>query len=492
MSSFKLNTLPRSLSRRAILRGAGVALALPWLESLAPRTAGAQAAAPIVRFLPIFLPNGAAEVWTPQGSGVGANWSLSALLSPFTDLKAKMSVITNLENGSAFNPDGSPHVEPSHGRQPGGWLTCVDAQVISKRMGGIEANGISVDQVMAAHPMFAGKTALPSLQVGLSTVHSYCDGQQCSNSRSISWRTQTQPLYKTVDPLSAFNAITSVIAPATTMNTDDTAAKQRAALKKSILDNVLDNATETRGLLSTGDQMRMDEFLESVRSVEMRATGVSASMGGIACQMPQKPTMATVTEDGIRQNSAGYDKGAHADAMNALIVMALQCDVTRIVSYMLEDERSEFVYDHVARQTFTATAAAPGQGMCGEYHGAQHGSQDEFATISWFNAGKVADLARKLDAVTDADGRTMLDNSVLLFGGAMHGSDHSCDRLPTALIGGGGGKLKTDQHVVYSGSRPLRNLHFTLMNEVYGMAQTDFGVNATGAPIATLPEIVAT
>jgi len=104
--------------------------------------------------------------------------------------------------------------------------------------------------------------------------------------------------------------------------------------------------------------------------------------------------------------------------------------------------------------------------------------------------GKVADLCRKLDAITESNGKTILDNSVIYFGGAMHGSNHSCDHLPTALIGGGSGKLKQDQHVVLN-NRPLRDLHFTVMNSVLGMAQTDFGHNLTGAPITVIKEIVA-
>jgi hypothetical protein len=169
--------------------------------------------------------------------------------------------------------------------------------------------------------------------------------------------------------------------------------------------------------------------------------------------------------------------------------MALQCDMTRIVTYMLEDERSEYTYDHVKRRKFTATASTEDTGNCGNYHGSQHGSQDEFATISWWNVGKVADLARKLDAIKEANGLSILDNSVILFGGCMHGADHSCDRLPTALIGGGGGKLKTDQHLVL-GTTPLRNLHYTLMTDVFGLDVTDFGNNPGGAPVAKLPGIL--
>jgi hypothetical protein len=497
--------IQRTLSRRVLLRGAGVALTLPWLESLAPRVAGAQAAGTILRYIPIFLPNGASENWKPSGQGQGAAWQLSGVLSPLQALKAKVQILTNMENGSAFNADGSASVEPSHGRQPGAWLTSVNFEDVIKATGAKEANGVSVDQVLADTPLFKDKTSIPSLQVGLSTVYASCDGKQCSNSRSVSWHTQTQPMYKKVDPLDVFNTLTGGGGgPGPVGNPDDPAVKQRLALKKSVLDAVLENANNTNALLSSADKMRMEEFLQSVRDVEKQAIGVSAGMGGTAmpggtpgmgtmgCAAAPKPTMATVTPDGITGTTATYNKGTHADVMNGLIVMALQCDLTRIVSYMLEDERSEFTYDHVVKRTFpSATSVAMGTGNCGNYHGSQHGSQDEFASISWWNVSKVAELATKLDAIKDPDGKTMLDNSVIFLGGCMHGANHSCNELPTALIGGGGGKLKGDQHVVYAGSKPLRHLHFTLLNDVFQAGVADFGKDAGGKPVGKLPEIIA-
>jgi hypothetical protein len=157
---------------------------------------------------------------------------------------------------------------------------------------------------------------------------------------------------------------------------------------------------------------------------------------------------------------------------------------------MLEDERSEFTYDNVTKRKFAATSSTADTGNCGNYHGSQHGNQDEFATITWWNVGKVADLATKLDAIKGADGKSILDNTLIYLGGCMHGADHSCDRLPTALIGGGGGKLKLDQHVAYGGPRPLRDLHFTLMNDVFGMGAADFGISAGGKPVGKLGEII--
>ena len=483
-------------TRRTLLRGAGVALALPWMESLLPRGAVAQAAAGVapIRYMPIYLPNGAPDFWVPAGTLT--NWTLGSILDPLAALKSKVSVLKNLENGSAFNASGGSSVEPSHGRQPGAWLTSTDGYTVKHRLGTtLEANGISVDQVMALHAAFADST-MKSLQVGLSTVHSSCDAPcegggtcQCSVSRSVSWHTETQPMYKKVDPLTVFNLIAGVAMPGT--GTDPAAVAKRIALKKSILDGALESATSTRARLSVADQKVMDQFLDSVRAAELKATQVSAGMGGAACTLIAKPTMATVTEDKIRQTTATYNKGDHADAMNALIVMALQCNVTRIITYMLEDERSEFVYDHVPRRTFTADTSTPGNGTCPEYHtGGQHGDPNDFAAITRWNIGKVADLCGKLDAIKESNGLSILDNSVVFLGSCMHGSDHACNNLPTLLIGGAGGKLKTGQYVSLK-NRPLRDLHFTMMNSVFDMKQTTFGQNLTGAPISIINEIVA-
>lgn len=489
----------RLFSRRLVLRGAGVALTLPWLESLlSSKEAQAQAAVAPKRFMPIFLPNGAshdaADYWKPSGVGVGAAWTLSPILDVFAELKAKMNVISDFENGSVFNASGSSSVEPSHGRQPGAWLTGKSPDLEKERLGNVEeANGISVDQIMAKHTAFANKSPLASLQVGLSTVESVCDGRPCSNSRSVSWSAPTTPMYKQVDPLEVFNKIHGVIKPVGNgPQVPDIEAQKRAARNKSIIDAVLENATRTQTKLGASDKVRFDEFLTAVREVEKRVTDVSMGMGGVACAATAEPTMATVAPKGIRQNTASYNKGTHADVMNELIVMALQCDATRIITYMLEDERSEFTYDHVTMRKFTATGSTESTGTCPEYHGGgQHGSNDSFSSITRWNASKVYELCKKLDAIKEADGSSILDNTVVFFGGAMHGSNHDCSGLPTALIGGSKLGLRQDQHVAL-GSAPLRNLHFTLMTKVFGMTDvTDFGYDLTGAQIKVLNEIIA-
>jgi hypothetical protein len=480
MSLFNQRAAQRGISRRAVLRGAGVALALPWLESLAG-SAGAQTAAAPKRFVAIFLPCGAPEFWQPPATGVGNNWQLSSVLDRLAALKSQVTVISGLETGSVFNADGNNFVNPPDGRTPGAWLTCTDPTATRQKLMVAEANGISADQVMAAHALFAGQTPLPSLQIGLSSVSSSCDGEPCSNSRSVSWLNETTPMYKLVNPSAVFDQLTGVW-PAGA----GAAASPRRDARISVLDAVQETAAVARARLSAHDKQRMDEFLTSVRSVEQRVTNAPAET---CAPLPTLPAFPTITGQ-FRQNIGGYDKGVHADLMNELLSLALQCDRTRIASYMLEDERSEFVCDQIPRRTFTALTSAPAQGTCPEWHGGgQQGLQSDFASIVQWNVGKVGELCLKLAAMPEANGLSVLDNSVIFMGAGLEGSMETADRLPALMIGGGGGRLKTDQHIDL-GKRPLRDLYFTLMNGVYDMGVSNFGVNLTGAPIAMIPQLL--
>jgi hypothetical protein len=478
-------------SRRAVLRGAGVALALPWLESLEPREARGQATV-VRRFLPIFLPNGASEFWRPTGVGSGDAWQLSSVLEPFgASIKPKLSIVTNLENGSVFNADASPSIEPSHSRLAGAWLTCVNAMEARARLAIGEANGISVDQLIAQHDSFKTATPFASLEVGLSTPLSSCDSEPCSSSRSVSWASTTRPMVKLVDPHEVFQRIIGVVRPADPNDPAAIEARNRVTRNKTVIDAVLENARRTRARLGTSDQRRMDAFLDSVQALERRVTGVSASMGEFACNTGAAPTIARVVQsaDAPRQTTETYDKGLHADAMNGVIAMALDCDVTRVISYMLEDERSEFTYDHVPVRAFTADGSSPKTGTCPEYHLSQHQGGDVFSTITWWNVGKVAELCRKLDEIQEGPGVSLLDSTVVMFGAAMHGGNHLADELPFALVGGKALGLKNDHHLVLD-KRPLRDLYFTLLNEVYGLGVSDFGQNLTGAPPSIIAELL--
>lgn len=480
MKSPKTFDSARALSRRTVLRGAGVALTLPWLESLQPREARAQAVKARLRFLPIYLPSGAPPRWRPPATGSGDAWALSSVLEPLSALKRSVTVLSGMENGSAFNADGSASVEPSHGRQSGAWLTCVDAREVSTQLGAQDANGISADQVIAQSAAFQGATQLESLQVGLSTTESFCDGSPCSHSRNVSWKTPILPLYKSVDPQEVFDHLLGAGAGQAT----EEAIKRRAA-RKSVLDAVKDSAGVVRPKLNAHDQQRMDAFLESVRSIEQRIDAGPTVVRN--CDVP--PGQFLRVTGMHRQNSETYNKGAHADAMNDLIALAFQCDLTRVISYMLEDERSEFTCDHIPRRKFGDLTSTLDAGVCGEWHGAQLGERDQYASIVHWNVGKVAELCQRLANLDDGDGRSVLDNSVVFMGACMN-HDFRCANLPALLVGGGGGALKGDQHLDLV-NRPMRDLYFTLMNSVLGLNETTFGVNRTGAPLKPISELLA-
>jgi len=486
----------RLINRRTVLRGAGVALTLPWLASLAPRSAGAAAVTYPKRFLPIYFPNGSAEWWRPTTAGVGDAWSLSPILQPFQALKKKMIVLTGMENYSAFGPT-NPDIEPSHGRAPGAFLACVDATLVRQQTKIDDSNGISVDQVIAQSDQYKSLTNAASMQVGLSTWESYCDGKPCSVSRSISWKSPTEPMYKQVDPGTVFTALMSGITPSGPATMPDPEAEKRKVLGKSVLDAVYDNAKNTQARLGTADKAKLDQFLTSVREVENKAMGVSQGITSANCSPVTKPTLVAAPK-GIQTNSAAYSKEAHADVMNDLIVMAFQCDVTRIISYMLEDERSEFEYSHVPKRQFSATGSVNPTNMsdtCGNYHGAQHAgaNNNEFSSINWWQSVKIADLCSKLDAISDGEGVTALDNTIVMYASCMHGGNHYTNDLPVALVGGGGGILKTNQHVKYPdtpGDRPMRDLYFTILNKFYNLGVQSFGVNTKGTPNQYLQEIL--
>ena len=189
-------------------------------------------------------------------------------------------------------------------------------------------------------------------------------------------------------------------------------------------------AKDARRRLGASDQRRMDEFLDSVRAVEREVVGELHRHGrhGLFPDAFLRDAHGRAVGHGAAPYDCGYSKESHADAMNELIALAFECDLTRVISYMLEDERSEFTYDHVQERAFTAAISSPKGGACPEYHSAQHEGGDRFASITWWNVGKVAELCRRLDAIKEANDASVLDNTVVFLGSCMHGGDHLGNR----------------------------------------------------------------
>jgi hypothetical protein len=480
-----------SWTRRQVLRGAGVALALPWLETFAPRTARAQTAAARRRFVTMYFSNGTAAFWTPTGSGAADAWQLSPIMEPLAPSKAKLLAMSNVSNTTPFVTDKDPtgtHPTGSHGALSAStWTAAIPVGM---------NNGISIDQVVANN-IAAGPnpTTLHSLQVGLSTVDSFTDGLAPPHSRSMSWKSASEPLYKVVNPQAVFDRLMGAgvgAAPPSAMGnvspTPDPAAERRRALRQSALDYIIQSSQALQTRLGASDRVRVDQFLSSVRALEVR---VQKSGMPAAAQTPAscKPTTRASYSVAVGMTPANYSRADHANLMTDLVVMALQCDITRVASYMLDDARSEFVYKFLVPRAFTAAGSTPGtSGGCDQYHALQHAGEtnNQFATIGWWMAQKANDLASKLAAVSEGAAGSMLDNTVIMFASGMHGSNHKGIDIPVALIGNGGGVLKQDTYVPFATEQQMANLHLTVAQKVFGCKETSFG-SSTGI----IPEILA-
>jgi hypothetical protein len=466
----------KNWTRRQLLRGTGIALALPWLETFSPRTAKAALASAPRRYIGLYFPNGTADFWKPSGSGT--TWTLSPILEPLTPNKAHVSVLAGVGNYSPFGG----HIEPSHGHNSASAWTGVKAYGNSPSDAAPNwvNNSISVDQVIANQLVAANGGKLPtplhSLQVGLSTMDSSPDGIPGPHSRSMSWKSASEPLFKIVSPQGAFDFIVGGGLPTGGMMANampDPLAERRRMLKKSALDYILENATSLQTKLSTSDRARLDKFLSSVRTLELRvADPAMPTTSSLTCSPLTRPTDTF----GVGNTPPGYNRGAHATLMIDLVVMTIQCDVTRVVSFMLDDARSDFVYNFIKERQFTATGSTPGTAPVGGYHGLQHAgnTNNGFATIGWWNAERANELATKLAAITEGGAGNVLDNTVITFLSGMHGGNHDGLDLPIALIGSGGGVLKTNQYFQFGGKN-LADMHLTIIQKVFGSPLTTFG-----------------
>jgi hypothetical protein len=476
-------------TRRQVLKGAGVALSLPWLETFAPRTARAQAATAKKRYIAFYQPNGTAQYWAPTGTGSGVAWTLSPLLQPLAALKTNMMVFANLANSAPYNGVAYTNSKGlgSHGAD--GATTWTGVGVNGP---GNVNNGISVDQVIA-NLIAAGpsKTYMQSLQVGLSTHDSYGDGLPFQHSRSMSWKSATEPLYKVVNPQAVFDMLVAGRPTGGGTTAPDPAAARRQALRKSSLDYLAESSASLQMRLSTSDKVRMDQFISSVRSLEMRVQSVASTMPVLGCPAPPARPAAPI---GVASQPAGYNRGDHADVMIQLTAMAIQCDITRVVSFMLDDERSEFAYNFLKERTFTPTGSMdnPNGAPVGEYHALQHSGDRNnnitpgFATICWWNSTKAAMLASMLAAASEGAAGNILDNTVMVYASGMHGGDHLNTNIPVAILGSGGKVLKQDYFTSGATETQLSDVHLTILQKVFGYTGTSFGVGKN-----LVPEILA-
>ncbi|QOV90605.1 DUF1552 domain-containing protein [Humisphaera borealis] len=437
-----------SLSRRTLLRGLGTAVALPMLDAMLPGNGILQAAAtgrPNVAGAPVrsafmFTPNGVNyPEWLPKGEG--SNYTLSKLLSPLEKVKADINVLSGLTLDNARAKGDGPG---DHARSAAAFLTGAHP---NKTSGRDIRLGVSIDQVAAGQ--IGSKTKLPSLELGLDKgqIAGECDsGYSCAYVSNISWRSETSPMPKEIDPRSLFDRLFGANGPQATAADNSKIVRQR----KSVLDYVAEDAKRLQSKLGSGDRMKLDEFTTSIREIEKRIDFAKAKdVAPVA-----KPTMD-------RPAGIPGTTQEHMRLMVDLLVLAFQMDLTRIATVMVARDGSNRNF--------------PDLGITEGHHSLSHHSGnpakiDSIQKIDMFHMQQFAYFVQKLKSVKEGDG-TMLDNTMLMCGsGIGDGNRHNHENLPIVWAGGAGGQVKTGRHIAFPKNTPLCNLYLSMLTMAGGKA----------------------
>lgn len=381
----------------------------------------------------VFIPNGANMAdWTPQGEGT--QFALPYILEPLQPWQDDLLVLSGLTHDKARpNGDGAG----DHARSSATYLTAAQAR---KTDGADIEVGVSVDQVAAQR--VGNRTRFSSLELGCdrSKLSGNCDsGYSCAYSFNISWKTPSTPMPPEVDPRQVFERLFS------NGNSQENAESlaRRQLFQKSILDLVLDDARRLQAGLGYTDRRKLDEYLTAVRELEQRIEG--AERFARALPEVEKPT-------GIPDTY-----GEHLRIMFDLLALAFQTDTTRISSFILAHDGSNRPYPWLG---------VPEGHHDLSHHGNDEAKKEKIAKINRFHVEQFAHFLGKLKSIPEGEG-TLLDNCMIVYGGAISdGNRHNHDDLPVLLAGGGRGTIQTGRHVRYPRNTPMANLFLSLLDRM--------------------------
>jgi hypothetical protein len=437
----------KHLSRRTFLKGAGVTMALPLLESMLPAQTPLvkTAANPRLRMGLCFMPHGGVMAnWTPKTEGA---LELSPTLAPLAPYKDQVVVVSNLHHAMA-GPQGPGDNGGDHTRCPAVFLNGVHP----KRTDGADIRaGVTIDQIAAQK--IGQDTLLPSLELAIedySGLVGSCDvGFSCTYMNTISWSTPTTPMPMEINPRVVFDRM---------FGDGSTAAErlQRIETQRSILDAVTGQIRRLQGNLGPTDRNRVAEYLDTVREIERRIQ-ISEKQNSSSLDVPATPS-------GVPD-----DHYEHTQLMFDLMAIAFQAEITRISTFMMARE--------VSYRTF------PRLGISESFHPASHHQNvparlEALAKINTYHVQLVTHLLERLKATPDGDGN-LLDHSLILYGSAMSNSNiHNHGPLPLFVAGGAAGKMKGGRHIKYPENTPMANLLMTILDKA-GIPQESVG-DSTG------------
>lgn len=427
----------KALSRRTVLKGAQGLLALPLLDAMIPAmTAWAQTPAKSVRRLGVvFIPMGCDQArWTPPGQGTLDK--LSLILGPLEPVKDKITVITNLELQTSY--------PGTHDTSNAGFLSAAYAKHTE---GSDYYLGTTIDQLAAKQ--ISQDTQLPSLELGidLDPLAGVCNnGYACVYMNCLSWSSPTTPLPSEAHPRKVFERL---------FGEGGSLVERQAALRRraSLLDSFNEGITSLKGAVGAADRARLEQYLDTIREVERQIERAEAAAVDNPAPDLDRPV-------GVPESFAD-----HVKLMFDLQLLALQADITRVVTFQLTRELTSRTYPEI--------------GVRDAHHPTSHHGNDpdkllKISKINTFHVALFAEFLQKLKATPDGDG-TLLDNTVYLYGSGMgNPSLHDHVNLPILVAGGGAFGMKGGRHIRYESGKSLANLHLTLLDKV-GVHLDKFG-----------------
>ena len=420
----------KSLPRRTFLRGVGATVALPLLDAMIPSmTALAQTPARAVRRLGfVYIPMGSDITrWTPPGESGPLN-ELSVTLSPLESVKKHLTVLSNTELRNAYPGTHATSNAAFLSAAKAKWTESTDYYL-----------GTTVDQIAAQQ--MGQETQLPSLELAmdLMEVVGQCDnGYACVYQNNLSWSSPTTPLPSEAHPRVVFERL---------FGEGGSTADRRRALgrRASLLDWVHEDIARLQRQLGPSDKTKVDEYLNTVREVERRIEKAEAQ------------TRENLLPDLDRPVGVPASYGDHAKLMFDLQALALQGDITRVITFQLARETSNRSYPEI--------------GVADPHHPTSHHGGDpekiaKIAKINQFHVSLFAYFLDKLNAIKEGDA-TLLENSLYLYGSGMGNPNiHNHVDLPILVAGGAAGKVKGGRHIKYAETAPLANLHVTMLDAV--------------------------
>jgi len=429
----------KHLPRRTFLKGVGVSLALPLLDSMIPaRTLLAQTAAkPLSRLGFVYIPHGAIMAqWTPATEGAG--FEFTPILKPLEPFRDRLNVVSGLGHRAA-------DTTAVHSLSPTTWLSGVRPKATQ----GVDAfAGVTADQIAAQQ--IGQETVLPSMELATedhSGLIGSCDRDYgCIYMNTLSWRTPTTPMPMEINPRKVFERM---------FGQGGSATERLARIQedKSILDAITKDVASLQVQLGASDRQMMTQYLENVREIERRIQRAETSQGDEDLELPARPA------------GVPFDYEEHIKLMYDLMTLAYQADVTRVITFMISREVSNRTYPQV--------------GVTDGHHAISHHQNraekmEKNVKIQTYNISQFGYFLDKLKKTPDGDG-SLLDHIALLYGSNMSNSNaHDHYPLPNLVIGGAAGRMQGGRHLKYADHTPMTNLLVTMLDKV-GVKQESLG-----------------